>query len=89
MKYIRLENNQPINYTIEQLLIDHPDAVIYKKTKMPNEQLLANYNVYPLITEAAPDINEDETAEESTPEFRDGEWHQTWRVKKLTQSSHK
>jgi hypothetical protein len=85
MRYINLENNQLIDYTIEQLLIDNSNAKIYKKTKMPNEQLIANYSVYPLITEAAPDTNEDETVEESTPEFRNGEWHQTWRVRKLTQ----
>ena len=86
MRYIKVENNQPKDYSIEQLLIDHPNAVIYKKTKMPNEELLANYNVYPLITEAQPNINEDETAEESTPEFRQGEWHQTWRIRKLTEA---
>jgi hypothetical protein len=84
MRYIKLENNQPINYTIEQLLVDNPNAVIYKNSKMPNEELLSTYNVYPLITEALPNINEDEIAEESTPEFRDGEWHQTWAIRKLT-----
>jgi len=46
--------------------------------------MLANYNVYPLITEAQPHLNEDETAVESTPKFRNGEWHQTWTVRKLT-----
>ena len=85
MRYIILENNQPVNYSIEQLLKDYPNAKIYKKSKMPNEQLLANYSVYPLITEATLDTKEDETVEESTPEFRNGEWHQTWRVRKLTQ----
>jgi hypothetical protein len=52
---------------------------------MPDEKLLANYNVYPLITEAKPIINEDEIVEESTPEFIDGEWHQTWHIRKLTE----
>jgi hypothetical protein len=84
MRYITVENNIPKDYSIEQLLIDQPDAVIYKKTKIPNEELLANYNVYPLITEAQPGVNEDETVEESAPEFRQGEWHQAWRVRKLT-----
>jgi hypothetical protein len=86
MKYIKLENNQPKDYTIEQLLIDYSDAVIYENSQMPNEKLLANYNVYPLITESKPIINEDESVEESTPEFRDGEWHQTWSVRKLTET---
>jgi len=85
MRYIKLINEQPVDYTIEQLLIDYPNAVIYKKTKKPNEQLLANYGVYPLITEPKPELNDDETAEESTPEFRDGEWHQTWTIRKLTE----
>jgi hypothetical protein len=84
MRYIKLENNQPVDYTIEQLLIDNPNAIIYKISQMPNEQLLAQYNVYPLITEPVPQLTEDETVEESTPEFRDGEWHQTWQVRKLT-----
>lgn len=85
MRYIKVENNVPKDYTIEQLLIDYPDAVIYKRSQMPNEKLLANYNVYPLITEAIPTLNEDEKAEESIPEFQNGEWHQTWIVKKLTE----
>lgn len=84
MRYIKLENNKPKNYSIEQLFIDIPDAIIYKNTQMPNEKLLANYDVYPLITTVFPDIKEDEIAEESTPEFRNGEWKQTWIVRKLT-----
>jgi hypothetical protein len=85
MRYIKLENDEPINYTIEQLLLDYPEAVIYKKSKMPNESLLAQYSVYPLITIQMPDLKEDEMVEESTPEFRDNEWHQTWSVRKLTE----
>jgi hypothetical protein len=85
MRYIKLENNQPEDYTIEQLMIDYPNAVIYKNSQLPNEQMLAQYNVYPLITEALPELQEDETVSESTPEFRHGEWHQTWTVRKLTE----
>jgi len=84
MRYIKLENNIPVDYSIEQLFKDYPDAVIYHKTKKPNEKLLANYNVFPLITEPKPYLQEDETAEEGRPEFTDGEWHQTWRIRKLT-----
>lgn len=84
MKYIKLEeNNKPVNYSIEQLFIDYPDARIYKISQLPDEQLLASYNVYPLITESTPPLSEDETAEEGVPEFRDGEWHQTWKIRKL------
>lgn len=85
MRYIKLENGTLGDYTIEQLFIDHPNATIYKNTQMPNEQLLAAYNVYPLVTEPQPQLLEDETAEEGVPEFRDGEWHQTWLVRKLSE----
>lgn len=85
MRYIKVENNTPIQYSLEQLFIDYPNAVIYKMSKMPNEKLLANYNVYPLITEPAPQVAPDETAEEGMPEFRDGEWHQTWATRQLTE----
>lgn len=85
MRYIKVVNNIPTDYSIEQLLIDYPNATIYKNTQMPNEQLLANYDVYPLITEAPTQLREDETAEEGVPEFRDGERHQTWLVRKLTE----
>jgi hypothetical protein len=85
MRYIRIENNSPVDYTIEQLFQDYPDAEIYKTSQMPNEQLLANYSVYPLITEPLPQLTEDETVKEGVPEFVLGEWHQTWTVRKLTQ----
>lgn len=85
MRYIKLENNVPVNYSIEQLFKDYPDAQIYKKTQMPNEQMLANYNVYPLITEPKPYCSEEQIADESTPEFRENEWHQTWIVRDLTE----
>lgn len=86
MRYIKLENGTPKDYTIEQLLIDCPNANIYNNgIKMPNEKLLAQYDVYPLITESMPQLNEDETVEESTPEFKQGEWHQTWKTRKLSE----
>lgn len=86
MRHIKLENSTPRDYSIEQLFSDYPDAVIYEQSQMPSEALLANYGVYPLVTEAKPTVDETEAVEESTPEFIAGEWHQTWRVRKLTES---
>lgn len=85
MRYIKLENNIPVNYTLEQLFADVPDAVIYQNSQMPQPELLANYNVYPLVTTSQPLLNEDETVEEGTPEFKDDEWHQTWVIRKLSE----
>jgi hypothetical protein len=84
MRYIKLENNVPSFYSIEQLLIDYHGAIIYKKSMMPNEELLKNYNVYPLVTTSEPSVKEDETVYEGTPEFKDREWYQTWVIRKLT-----
>lgn len=84
MRHIKLENNIPIDYTLEQLLIDVPEAVIYQNGQMPHPGLLANYNVYPLITTPQPTLNEDQIAEEGIPEFKDGEWQQTWNVRALS-----
>ena len=84
MRYIKLKNGQPVNYSIKQLLIDYPDAIIYEKSQMPSETLLSNYDVYPLITTPQPELNEDKIAEESIPIFQDGEWYQTWSVRLLS-----
>lgn len=84
MRHIKLKNNIPVNYTLEQLLIDIPDAVIYLNSQMPHPDLLANYSVYALVTTPQPTLKEDEAAEEGVAEFKDGEWYQTWTVRQLT-----
>jgi len=84
LKFIKLENNKPKPYTLNQLLNDNPNAKIYKNSQMPDQQLLAKYDVYPLITESKPYLSEDEEAVESAPEYYAGEWHQTWKVRKKT-----
>ena len=84
MRHIKVENNIPIQYSLDQLFIDYPDAIIYKISQMPDEELLENYNVYPLITEGTPELTSDETCDEGVPEFQNGEWHQTWIIRQLT-----
>lgn len=84
MRYIKLNNNVPINYSLQQFFIDFPGAEIYHQSQMPDKVLLANYNVYPLVTESKPIVGDNEVAEEDTPEFRDNEWHQTWKIRQLT-----
>lgn len=84
MRHIKLENGIPTNYSLEELLGDVPDAIIYHNTQMPDPTLLANYSVYPLVTTPQPVLKEDEATEEGVPEFKDGEWYQTWVVRPLT-----
>lgn len=87
MKHIKVENNIPIEYSLEQFFIDHPDAVIYKISQMPDEELLANYNVYPLITTLLPSYNDDTIVVigEGIPVFKNGEWYQTWITRPMTE----
>lgn len=83
MRYIKLKNNQATNYSIEQLLKDHPDAKIYSDYGgMPNESLLKEYDVYPLITTTKPN---GDVVEEDLPVFNGVEWIQTWTVKDYTE----
>ena len=82
MRFIKLTNNYPDNYSLDQLFEEYPKAVIYKNSQMPNSQLLANYDVYPLITTPMPD--EVMVISEGTPEFKDNEWYQTWITRPYT-----
>ena len=85
MRYIKLEDNKPVNYALDNLFGEKPDADIYKNSALPNEELLAQYNIYPLITTDPPQVNEDSIAEEGLPELKDGRWYQTWNIRKLSQ----
>jgi hypothetical protein len=85
VKYIKLENNEPVNYSIEQLLTDFPNARIYSNSMMPDAYLLEQYNVYPLVTTNPPIPVETQTAEEGTPSLQNGEWYQTWTTRDLTE----
>ena len=84
MRFIKITNTTPSNYSLDQLFEDYPHAVIYKNSQMPDSQLLANYDVYPLITTPIPDENEVAVIGEGTPTFKDNEWYQTWITRPYT-----
>jgi len=85
MRYIKLVNNNPVNYSIEQFTIDYPNATIYNNSSMPDTYMLSQYNVYPLVTTNPPASTETQIAVEGTPSFHDGEWYQTWTARDLTE----
>jgi hypothetical protein len=81
LRYVKLINGEPVDYSIEQLLQDHPTAVIYSVSELPDEKLLRQYDVYPLVTTPAPP---GDVVTEGKP-IRDGkEWIQTWVVREFT-----
>lgn len=84
MKYIKLENNVPVNYSIEEFDIDYPGARNINIEAVLDTNLLARYNVYPLVTTNPPIPEETQTFEEGTASYQDGEWYQAWRIRDLT-----
>jgi hypothetical protein len=84
LRFIKLVNNLPTHYTIEQLFEEYPDAVIYEGYGgLPSERLLKEYDIYPLITTIKP---EGDIVEEGEPIFSNGEWIQTWTIRDFTKS---
>ena len=84
MKYIKLEFSMPVNYSIEQFVIDYPNAGIDSTSSNPDVYILAQYNVFPLITTNPPVVEETQICVEGLPNFNNGEWHQTWNIRDLT-----
>lgn len=84
MRYIKVDNEMPRMYSIEQFNIDYPNIEIYRERSIPDLYLLAQYNVYPLVTTNPPILEETHVAAEGMPTFHDGEWYQTWYARELS-----
>lgn len=78
MRYIKLEFSMPVNYSIEQFVIDYPNAGI-------DANILADYNVFPLITTNPPVVEDTQICVEGLPSFINSEWHQTWNIRDRTE----
>lgn len=76
--YIKLENNIPRKYSIEQLRADNPDTSFPKD--MPQE-LLAAWGVFPLHPTSQPSVDYTKNVVEGTPvqDVR-GRWVQHWDI---------
>ena len=75
--HIKLTNGQPENYSIGQLRRDKPQ-VSFPKT-IPDE-VLADYDVYPLKPTDRLQVDHTKNVAEGTPAQQDGEWVQVWDV---------
>jgi hypothetical protein len=81
--YIKLTNSAPETYSIGQLKADNPQ-VSFPAT-VP-EDVLAEYNVYPVTPTEPPTSTETEVAEDAGYlQLADNSWVQAWRVRPMTE----
>ena len=80
-----LINNQQVEkypYSIGQLRKDNPQVSF---PKYPTDDLLADYNVFPVARTERPVFDRaTETVEEGTPALESGQWVQVWNITPLT-----
>ena len=75
--YIRLTNGQPEKYSIGQLRRDNPQTSFPKS--IPDD-LLAQYDVYPLTPAGRPQTDHTKNVAEGTPVQSNGVWTQVWDI---------
>ena len=81
--HIKLTNGTPENYSIGQLRRDNPQVSFPKN---PPDELLAEYDVYPVTPTDAPTATETEVVEDAGYlQLADGSWTQAWRVRPMTE----
>lgn len=81
--HIKLTNGQPEIYTIGQLRRDNPQTSFPRN--IPDE-LLATYDVYPLVPTERPATDHTKNVVEDVADFVEGVWVQTWAVTDATPS---
>lgn len=82
MKYIQIKNNNEIEKLSEQQIYEqYPDTIDYRKSPFPRKNLLKKYGIYPLISEELPEAD---VVTEGTPIFKNGEFHETYKIRSFT-----
>lgn len=79
MKYLHIVDGERIiyPYNVEAIRSENPQVSF--PSKMPDE-LLAKFNVYPVLETPRPEANEREYWKEDVPTFSDKAWRQTWKM---------
>ena len=82
--HIKLKNNQPENYTIEQLLRDNKNISFSKNI---SNEILARFDVYPCSLQEIPSINDktQKIEEGSFIQDENGNWIKSWNIIDKTQ----
>lgn len=81
--YIKVTNNQPAKYSIEQLRKDNPQVSF---PQSPSAETLAEYGVFIAQESDAPTHESNEAIEDAGfLQLTDGTWKQAWRVRSMTE----
>lgn len=76
--YIKIKNGIPEYYSINQLRLDNKTVSFPPN---PSEEVLAEFDVYPLSSKAKPIVSYTKKVVEGTPQqLLDGSWVQVWDV---------
>lgn len=80
--YVKVEGGTAVKYTLGQLRSENPNVSF---PSVPNDSLLAEYNVYPLKQTDRPAYDPlTQKVVELDPAHVDGQWQQAWEVVELT-----
>jgi hypothetical protein len=83
MNYIyHTEQETKYPYTTRELKRNNPNTSF--PSEIPND-LLAEYNVYPVTAHPQPEVDYTEVVVEQPPELINGTWHQAWTVRPATE----
>ena len=82
--YIKIKNNEieKYPYYISNLANDNPTVSF---PSIMSDELLAEYNVFPVKQTTRPDITYKQNLVEGTPIYLDGEWVQVWEIKDFSE----
>lgn len=80
--YVSITNGVPTPYTIGQLRRDNPQVSFPKSVP---DNVLAEYNVYPLAPIDRPVVDHTKNVVEGTPIQINGSWVQVWNITDATQ----
>lgn len=78
MSYVKITNGVPEIYSIGNLRRDNPNVSF---PKSPSDEMLRDWDVYPLTTESEPSFDRDtQFSTLGNPQLIDGVWKRSWTI---------
>lgn len=75
--YVKISNGKVVTYPYTTLRLDHPNVSF---PPVPTDDVLAQFDVYPVQRVPKPRCAWYQRVEEDVPVFQDGTWVQSWRL---------